>query len=83
VTNLLTTAGLPDPDLIIRTSGETRISNFMLWQSAYAEYEFIPTLWPDFTTRDLETIVQRFRARDRRFGAVPDALGVKMNRKAT
>lgn len=83
VTNLLTTAGLPDPDLIIRTSGETRISNFMLWQSAYAEYEFIPTLWPDFTTRDMETIVQRFRARDRRFGAVPDALGVKLNRKAT
>lgn len=83
VTNLLTTAGLPDPDLIIRTSGETRISNFMLWQSAYAEYEFIPTLWPDFTPRDMESIVQRFRSRDRRFGAVPDVLGVKISRQAT
>lgn len=68
----LDTVGMPDPDLVIRTSGETRISNFLLWQSAYAEYEFTPTLWPDFTPAELETILTRFRLRDRRFGgAVP------------
>ncbi len=64
----LDTAGTPDPDLVIRTSGETRISNFLLWQSAYAEYEFTQTLWPDFTPAELEAILTRFRMRDRRFG---------------
>ena len=62
------TAGIPDPDLVIRTSGETRISNYLLWQSAYTEYEFTPTLWPDFSTGELAEIIERFRARDRRFG---------------
>jgi undecaprenyl diphosphate synthase len=66
----LDTAGLPDPDLIIRTSGETRTSNFLSWQSAYAEYEFTPTLWPDFSSDELATILKRFGNRDRRFGGV-------------
>ncbi|MCG6110962.1 MAG: polyprenyl diphosphate synthase [Paracoccus sp.] len=62
------TAGHPDPDLVIRTSGETRTSNFLPWQAAYSEYEFTPTLWPDFTPDHLETILDRFGLRDRRFG---------------
>lgn len=66
----LDTHVLPDPDLVIRTSGEARISNFLLWQSAYAEYEFIDTLWPDFTADVFAGIVSRYGARDRRFGAV-------------
>ena len=64
----LDTFVLPDPDLVIRTSGEVRISNFLLWQSAYAEYEFIDTLWPDFTQEMFAKILESFRARDRRFG---------------
>ena len=66
----LDTAGLPDPDLVIRTSGETRVSNFLPWQAAYAEYEFTPTLWPDFTPAHLAAILDRFGQRDRRFGGV-------------
>jgi len=66
----LDTCVLPDPDLVIRTSGEARISNFLLWQSAYAEYEFIDTLWPDFTADELARLCQSYGARDRRFGAV-------------
>ena len=66
----LDTYFLPDPDLVIRTSGEARISNFLLWQSAYAEYEFIDTLWPDFSKEVFAEIVGRYGARDRRFGAV-------------
>lgn len=69
----LDTRELPDPDLVIRTSGETRISNFLLWQSAYAEYEFTPTLWPDFTPEELGAIVQKFGRRERRFGGVVTA----------
>jgi undecaprenyl diphosphate synthase len=69
----LDTHDLPDPDLVIRTSGESRISNFLLWQSAYAEYEFTPTLWPDFTPDELARIVMRFRSRERRFGGVVPA----------
>ena len=65
----LDTRFLPEPDLVIRTSGETRVSNFLLWQSAYAEYEFTPTLWPDFTPEELAAILQRFGGRERRFGA--------------
>jgi undecaprenyl diphosphate synthase len=61
---------LPDPDLVIRTSGEARISNFLLWQSAYAEYEFIDTLWPDFSAEELGRLCRDYGARDRRFGAV-------------
>ncbi len=66
----LDTHTLPDPDLVIRTSGEARISNFLLWQSAYAEYEFVDTLWPDFTAADFERILAQYGTRDRRFGAV-------------
>ena len=66
----LDTHVLPDPDLVIRTSGEARISNFLLWQSAYAEYEFVDTLWPDFTAAEFSRIVSDFARRDRRFGAV-------------
>ena len=61
---------LPDPDLVIRTSGEARISNFLLWQSAYAEYEFIDTLWPDFSKEEFRGLVDAYSARDRRFGAI-------------
>ncbi len=66
----LDTHVLPDPDLVIRTSGEARISNFLLWQSAYAEYEFIDTLWPDFSADELRNLCENYGARDRRFGAV-------------
>ncbi|MDE3027802.1 MAG: di-trans,poly-cis-decaprenylcistransferase [Paracoccaceae bacterium] len=66
----LDTHDLPDPDLVIRTSGETRISNFLLWQSAYAEYEFTPTLWPDFSPAELAAVLKRASGRERRFGAV-------------
>jgi len=62
---------LPDPDLVIRTSGEARISNFLLWQSAYSEYEFIDTLWPDFTSDIFARVLAQYGSRDRRFGAVP------------
>ena len=67
----LDTYVLPDPDLVIRTSGEARISNFLLWQSAYAEYEFIDTLWPDFTPDVFARLLAQYGTRDRRFGAVP------------
>ena len=67
----LDTRVLPDPDLVIRTSGEARISNFLLWQSAYAEYEFIDTLWPDFTDEEFTKVVGAYGKRKRRFGAVP------------
>ena len=65
----LETAGIPDPDLVIRTSGEKRVSNFLLWQLAYAELVFIDTLWPDFSKADLEEAVNEFHRRERRYGA--------------
>ncbi|MFQ5938698.1 MAG: isoprenyl transferase [Alphaproteobacteria bacterium] len=64
----LETVGMPDPDLVIRTSGEKRLSNFLLWQSAYAELVFVDTLWPDFDERDLENAIQEFHRRERRYG---------------
>ena len=64
----LDTRGLPDPDFIIRTSGEMRISNFLLWQGAYAEYSFPATAWPDFTADHLATAIDVFQSRQRRFG---------------
>lgn len=66
----LDTADMPDPDLVIRTSGETRVSNFLLWQAAYSEYEFTPVLWPDFTPETLTEILHRYGTRERRFGGV-------------
>lgn len=70
VSDLLYTAGQPDPDLIIRPGGESRISNFLIWQSAYSEFYFTDTLWPDFTTDDLDRAILDFCSRNRRFGAV-------------
>lgn len=66
----LSTAGMPDVDLMIRTGGESRISNFLLWQAAYAELYFTPTLWPDFNTSELDKALQWFAGRDRRYGSV-------------
>ena len=66
----LDTYFLPDPDLVIRTSGEARISNFLLWQSAYAEYDFVDALWPDFTIEVFESVLKNYRARSRTFGDV-------------
>ena len=67
---LLYSRGIPDPDLIIRPSGEIRVSNFLLWQSAYSEYYFTDILWPDFTPEDLERAIASFNGRSRRFGGV-------------
>ena len=66
----LSTYGIPDPDLLIRTSGEQRISNFMLWQTAYTEYYFTETLWPDFRKTDFQLALDAFAQRDRRYGKV-------------
>ena len=66
----LDTRFLPDPDLVIRTSGEVRISNFLLWQSAYAEYEFTDTLWPDFSSEEFASLCASYGDRDRHFGGV-------------
>ena len=70
----LYTAAIPDPDLVIRTSGETRVSNFLLLQSAYAEFVFTPILWPDFTKADLASAVDTFARRERRFGLTSEQL---------
>ena len=64
------TAGVPDPDLIIRTSGEHRISNFLLWQCAYSEFLFVDNFWPDFTRQTLESAIAAYRQRERRFGGL-------------
>ncbi|MCK5835174.1 MAG: isoprenyl transferase [Lentisphaeria bacterium] len=69
----LYTAGLPDPDLVIRTSGEVRLSNFLLWQLSYAELFFTDTLWPDFSDQEYEQIITNFSRRDRRFGGIKNA----------
>jgi len=73
VESRLYTSGIPDPDLLIRTAGEMRLSNYLLWQISYAELHVTPVLWPDFTTRDLEQAVREFAGRTRRFGAVEEA----------
>jgi undecaprenyl diphosphate synthase len=67
----LYTAGLPDPDLIIRTAGEMRLSNFLIWQAAYAEYYSTPTLWPDFDRKELEKALDAYAHRERKFGKLP------------
>jgi undecaprenyl diphosphate synthase len=69
IAECLETVGIPDPDLLIRTSGEKRLSNFLLWQVAYAELVFVDTLWPDFGRADLEEAIREFRRRERRYGA--------------
>lgn len=70
ITKYLYTHDLPDPDLLIRTGGEQRLSNFLLWQSAYTEFYFTPTLWPEFSAEDLQAAVTDFAGRERRFGNV-------------
>ena len=77
----LDTAGLPDPDLIIRTSGEKRISNFLLWQAAYAELHFTDTLWPDFEEKDLLAAILDYQGRQRRFGLTREQLAQPNGRR--
>ena len=72
VTGYLDTADIPDPDLLIRPSGELRLSNFLLWQVAYSEFYFADVLWPDFTKKDLEQAIYAYNGRDRRFGKVEE-----------
>ena len=66
----LSTAGLPDPDMILRPSGEKRLSNFLLWQCAYSEFIYMDVLWPDFTTNDLDAAIEEYMGRKRRFGGI-------------
>ncbi|NBN62311.1 isoprenyl transferase [Microvirga tunisiensis] len=73
VSSRLDTAGIPDPDLIIRTSGELRLSNFLLWQAAYAEFFFSPVLWPDFDAAAFDAALSAYAARERRFGGLTAA----------
>jgi undecaprenyl diphosphate synthase len=73
----LDTAGLPDPDLVIRTSGEMRLSNFLLWQAAYAEFVFLPILWPDFDDAAFVSALDQYAGRERRFGALVEPAAVK------
>ena len=70
ITSELYTAGIPDPDLIVRTAGEMRLSNFLMWQSAYSEFYFTDTLWPDMSPKDIDKAVEEFYTRQRRYGKV-------------
>ncbi|HSR60607.1 MAG TPA: polyprenyl diphosphate synthase, partial [Robiginitalea sp.] len=72
VNRYLYTAGVPDPDLIIRTSGELRVSNFLIWQGAYSEWYITPTYWPDFDKNALWKAIEEYQRRDRRYGLVSD-----------
>lgn len=74
ISNHLDSAGTPDPELIIRTSGELRTSNFLMWQSAYSEYYITDKLWPDFTIDDLKEAISSYQGRDRRFGGRNEAM---------
>jgi undecaprenyl diphosphate synthase len=75
VSQYLYTAGVPDPDLIIRTSGELRVSNFLIWQAAYSEWYITPTYWPDFDKEEYHQALIEFAQRDRRYGGVTEAVG--------
>jgi undecaprenyl diphosphate synthase len=79
-TRLLTTASIPDPELLIRTSGEYRVSNFLLWQIAYSELYFTPTLWPDFTKEDFFRAIVDYQGRERRFGLTSEQIKQPKNR---
>jgi undecaprenyl diphosphate synthase len=68
----LSTAGMPDPDLIIRTSGELRLSNFLIWQAAYSEYWTTPLFWPDFGPEHLQQAIEEYGQRERRFGGLSE-----------
>lgn len=70
IANALDTSGIPDPDLLIRTSGEMRLSNFLLWQTAYSEFVFLDCYWPDFDKAAFEIAIEEFRSRERRFGGL-------------
>jgi undecaprenyl diphosphate synthase len=75
VSRYMYTAGVPDPDLIIRTSGELRVSNFLIWQAAYSEWYITPTYWPDFNREEYHRALEAFAQRDRRYGGVTEAVG--------
>ncbi len=75
ISDHLDTKGVPDPDLVIRTSGEKRVSNFLIWQAAYAEYIFLDILWPDFSAEALSAAIDEFRQRERRYGGVGESAG--------
>jgi len=77
VSKYLFTAGVPDPDLVIRTSGELRISNFLIWQAAYSEWYVTPTFWPDFNREEYRHALEIFAQRDRRFGGVTETVANK------
>ena len=79
VSQYMYTAGVPDPDLVIRTSGELRVSNFLIWQAAYSEWYFTPTYWPDFDKEEYRRALKAFVQRDRRYGGVSDAVTNKSN----
>jgi len=72
ISNSLYSAGIPDPDMIVRTSGERRISNFLLWQMAYSEFYFVPYHWPDFDEEKLKDVFEEYKRRDRRYGAIKE-----------
>ena len=72
ISDYLDTAGIPDPDLLIRTSGEQRLSNYLLWQLAYTEFYFTNVPWPDFKKKDLEEAIEKYNKRDRRYGGVKE-----------
>jgi undecaprenyl diphosphate synthase len=74
ISEYLYTKGLPDPDIIVRTSGEMRLSNFMLYQSAYSELIFVDELWPDFDGDSLMEVIKIYNKRDRRFGTIPNQI---------
>ncbi|MGA7192646.1 MAG: isoprenyl transferase [Anaerolineales bacterium] len=79
VSQYMYTAGVPDPDLIIRTSGELRVSNFLIWQAAYSEWYITPTYWPDFDKEEYRRALEAFAQRDRRYGGVSHAVANKSN----
>ncbi len=79
VSQYLYTVGVPDPDLIIRTSGELRVSNFLIWQAAYSEWYITPTYWPDFDKDEYRRAIETFAQRDRRYGGVSEAVANKLN----
>ncbi len=70
ISDMLYTKGIPDPDILIRTSGEQRLSNYLLWQLAYSEFFFTPTYWPDFTKEELYEIIKTYQSRERRYGKI-------------
>jgi undecaprenyl diphosphate synthase len=79
ISNFLYTAGMPDPDLLIRTSGEYRVSNFLLWQIAYTEIYITPTLWPDFRKDEFLRTIEEYQRRERRYGTTGDQMAKEVS----